>query len=352
MAIALVTVSGLIMGCRTAPITGRRQLLLVSESEEKAMGLSSFQQTLASEQLSTNAEWTEMVNRVGRRLAAVARRPDYEWEFRLIASPEQNAFALPGGKVAIYEGILPICGDEAGLAVVMSHEVSHALARHGAERISQGYVVNGVGTVISSVTQARGFDRTQALMQGYGLASQYGYVLPFSRKHETEADHMGIILMAQAGYDPRAAPRFWQRFSQAKSAQYTPEFLSTHPNDERRAEDLLGHLSEAIAIYDQAPQKFGHGAQIAWSGGSATSPLASTQRNSTKASLGEQVPGDWADSKASQVVSSPAASFAMSDSSPDGSSRVQQAAAQQPVSEPTHPRVRLPQPFGYSNPLR
>lgn len=250
-------------GCRTTPITGRRQLLVVPESQELSMGLSSYQQTLSSEKLSSNEEWTGLVRRVGNRIADVAERPDYQWEFQLIESPEMNAFALPGGKVAVYEGILPICQSEAGLAVVMSHEIAHALARHGGERISQQYVVTGLGKIVDMAAMNRTEIARNRINQAFGVASKYGVVLPYSRKHESEADHMGMILMARAGYDPREAPRFWSRFGQAQANGERPiEFLSTHPADERRSADLAQLLPDAMAHYEEAAMKLGRGEQI------------------------------------------------------------------------------------------
>ncbi len=252
----------MVLGCRNAPITGRRQLVLVPESKEIALGLTAYNETLASETPSANPQYIEMVQRVGSRLAQVANRPDYQWDFRVISSPQQNAFCLPGGKVAIYEGILPICEYEAGLAVVMSHEVAHALARHGGERMSQGYVVDGAGQLLSYVTQKQDATRRAYIQKAFGITSQYGFVLPYSRKHESEADHMGLMLMASAGYDPRAAPKFWERFGQAQGGQQTPAYLSTHPSDTQRAADLNELLPEAIAIYTQSAQRHGMGEPI------------------------------------------------------------------------------------------
>jgi predicted Zn-dependent protease len=254
-----------VIGCASAPITNRHQLLLVPESQEITLGLASYSEILNREPISTNPQWIEMVNRVGERLAAVANRPDYQWEFKVIAAPQQNAFCLPGGKVAVYEGILPVCQSEAGLAVVMSHEVAHALARHGGERMSQSYVVDGVGRALSHLNQTQQIVSHEQLTSAYGIASEYGFVLPYSRKHESEADHMGLMLMAQAGYDPREAPRFWQRFAQYNNAGQAVEFLSTHPNDERRAADLLALLPDAMVVYEQAPAKFGLGAMLVMS---------------------------------------------------------------------------------------
>ena len=228
-----------------------------------ALGEESYREFLAEAPQSTNREYVEMVNRVGHRLAQAAERPDYRWEFTLVASDEQNAFCLPGGKVAVYEGIMPICGDEAGLAVVISHEIAHALARHGGERMSQKMMTNGISMVVNHVTRKQEEYNRKLIQQAYGVASEYGVLLPFSRKHELEADHMGLMLMAKAGYDPGAAPRFWENFAAAAQGGETPEFLSTHPCDDRRAAALRGALPEALAIYSSEQMKYGYGEQIA-----------------------------------------------------------------------------------------
>jgi len=182
------------------------------------MGLSAYEETLGEHPPSQNQEYIDLVNRVGQRIAAVADRPNYDWEFRVVASEAPNAFALPGGKVAVNEGILPICQNEAGLAVVMAHEVAHALARHGGERMSQGMLVNGASKALSYLTRQQQVERQKQLMQAFGVASKYGFSLPYSRKHELEADHIGIMLMARAGYDPTEAPVFWERFSQINTS--------------------------------------------------------------------------------------------------------------------------------------
>lgn len=250
------------ISCATAPITGRKQVLLMPETREIEMGLTAYEEALTAESPSQNQEFIDVVNRVGQRIAQVANRADYQWEFRVISSPQQNAFALPGGKVAIYEGILPVCQNEAGLAVVMSHEIAHALARHGGERMSHNMLVNGVGSAVGKVMQNQESIHSEQIMKAYGVGSQYLFVLPYSRKHESEADHMGAMLMAQAGYDPSEAPRFWQRFGAAKTNGSMAEFLSTHPSDERRAKDLQALLPQAMALYQQAPQKFGLGEML------------------------------------------------------------------------------------------
>jgi predicted Zn-dependent protease len=259
----LLVVMLLATGCRSAPVTGRRQMLLLPESQELSLGLTSYQDVVAKEPASQNAQYVAMVQRVGERIAAVADKPDYAWEFRVIASDVQNAFCLPGGKVAIYEGIMPICENEAGLAVVMSHEVAHALARHGGERMSQSLAVDGVKQAVSYATQTQDETRREILLKAYGAASQYGVILPYSRKHESEADHIGLMLMARAGYDPSEAPRFWQRFATAQQGQNPMEFLSTHPSDARRASDLEALLPEAMKLYVTAPTRHGLGEGLA-----------------------------------------------------------------------------------------
>lgn len=259
--ITITTGMGLSMcGCKSAPMTGRKQLLILPESEELSLGVQAYSETLAEETLSEHPRNTGIVNRVGQRIAAVSGRSDYQWEFKLIASETQNAFCLPGGKVAIYDGILPVCQNEAGLAVVMAHEVAHALARHGGERMSQGYASQGAQKVVSAITKKNMPDKHELLMQAYGLGTEYGVILPYNRKQESEADHIGVMLMAKAGYDPQEAPRFWQRFGSVKDgSQQQPEFLSTHPSDARRADDLMKLLDEARGHYVASTQKYGLG---------------------------------------------------------------------------------------------
>ena len=250
-------------GCRSTPITHRRQLLLIPESQEQEMGVTAYQDVKTKNKLSTNAKYKEIIERVGQRLAAASGRTDYQWEFVVIADQTQNAFCLPGGKVAFYEGIMPVCENEAGVAVVMSHEISHALARHGGERMSQQMEVQGVGKIIQVVSQKAAPDKEQVFMSVYNVGSQYGFVLPYSRKHESEADEMGIHLMAQAGYDPNEAPKFWERFAASHKGKTPTEFLSTHPSDDRRAAALRQILPDAVKEYEAAPSKFGLGASIA-----------------------------------------------------------------------------------------
>ncbi len=233
--------------------------MLIPEAEEIAMGEKAYRDILAQTPASRDVRMQQLVERVGQRIAAVAGRPDYQWEFQLLASPEANAFCLPGGKVAVYEGILPVCQNEAGLAVVMGHEIAHALARHGGERMSQGLVASAVQFALKWGIKDRDTVDKQRIMQAYGIVSQYGVLLPYSRKHELEADAIGLRLMARAGYDPHEAVRFWQRFAVYKQGQPMPEFLSTHPSDEHRARALAELLPEAESLYAAAPQRFGTG---------------------------------------------------------------------------------------------
>lgn len=253
-------------GCQTTPVSGRRKLVLVPEAQEISLGQEAYKEILAKEQLSKNQQYIEVVNRVGNRIAAVSGRDDFIWEFNVIASDQQNAFCLPGGKVAVHEGIIPVCQSEAGLAVVMSHEIAHALARHGGERMSHNQVKNVGGKVVDAA--GRWFykdeyeDKQEIVLTAYGVVSEYGAILPYSRKHETEADLIGIKLMAEAGYDPSEAPRFWERFSAAKSGETPMEFLSTHPSDARRAGDLRASLPDALKIYNKASEQYGLGDRL------------------------------------------------------------------------------------------
>lgn len=241
-------------GCRSVPETERKQLLLLPESQELSLGAQAFSQVTTDAPESSNGPMTEVVRRVGQRIAEQSNRPDYQWEFKLLASNEKNAFCLPGGKVAIHEGILPVCQNEAGLAVVMSHEIAHALARHGGERMSQNMASQGVQQVVGRIARKQVPTQADLLLQAYGVGSQYLVLLPYSRKQESEADHIGLMLMSRAGYDPAEAPKFWSRFAALKEGEPTLEFLSTHPADDRRQRDLLALLEEAQGLYAHSPK--------------------------------------------------------------------------------------------------
>ncbi len=249
-------------GCRSTPMTGRPQLRFIPKSMEMQLGEQSYAEVVSKSTPSQNGAWTDAVRRTGERIAAVANAPGFQWEFRLLADKTQNAFCLPGGKVAIYEGIVPLCENEAGLAVVMSHEIAHALAHHGAERMSQQAGVQGVGAVLGwAMSDTTPMTRDLA-MRAFGTGAQYGLLLPYSRHHESEADAIGLRLMAQAGYDPSEAPLFWGRFGNSKSGEQPAEWASTHPSDERRATDLANKLPEAMSLYQSTANRYGRGERL------------------------------------------------------------------------------------------
>ena len=241
----------LMIGCTIVPMTGRRQLILSSEAEENAAGATSYGQYLAESKISTDKTNTALVKKVGQKIAAVSGC-DYDWEFNLLESTEANAWCLSGGKVAVYTGILPYTQTEAGLATVMSHEIAHAIARHGAERSAQNNLFQ-YGLAIGNAALTNNPNR-ELIMLGVNVAGNMGVILPYSRKHESEADYMGLILMAKAGYDPNEAIKFWQRMSAANGGSQggLSDFLSTHPSDEKRVKDLQDHLPEALKYYNKS----------------------------------------------------------------------------------------------------
>jgi metalloendopeptidase OMA1, mitochondrial len=235
--------------CASAPYTGRRQVLITSEGSETRMGLQAFQQIKAQYRVSHDPETNAMVNRVGQRVAAAAHRSDYRWEFVVFDNKDANAFCLPGGKVGIFTGILQYTRDEAGLATVISHEVAHALARHAGERMSQSMLAQAGGIGLGAAVGGAGSLAGTAIMQGYSLGTQLGILLPYSRTQEYEADHIGLILMAKAGYDPAHALEFWRRMMTADKKAKPPQFMSTHPNDASRLRELQAFLPEARKYY-------------------------------------------------------------------------------------------------------
>ncbi|MCP9452983.1 MAG: M48 family metallopeptidase [Nitrospira sp.] len=248
-----------IAGCYRAPGTARDQFITISEEKEIAMGISAFHEILRTARLSDDVEINEMVNRVGGRIAAAANKPEYQWEFVVIQDDRTiNAFALPGGKVAVFTGILKFTQSEAGLATVMGHEVAHVLQRHGAERYSRGILetIAQVGALAAGAAAGRP-DAAVAAMSAYGV----GVSLPFGRSQESEADFIGLRLMAKAGYDPREAVPFWERMSGCpkqligkacfRAQQNIPEFLSTHPSDATRINQIEAWLPEVLKLYHQ-----------------------------------------------------------------------------------------------------
>jgi metalloendopeptidase OMA1, mitochondrial len=251
-AVALALMGGgVVTACETVPYTGRSQLQFMSPQQESELGVQAYQQTLAKATLSSYTPANEMVTRVGSRIAAVTGHPEYKWEYRLIQDDKQvNAFALPGGKVAVYTGILPITHDENGLAAVLGHEIGHVIARHGGERVSQQMLVN-VGLETTMAALSSGNPATvQAVASLLGAGATVGVLLPWSRAQESEADHLGLILMAKAGYDPHASRDLWVRMAAAsKGSGKPPEFLSTHPSDPTRIQQIEVWMPEAMQYY-------------------------------------------------------------------------------------------------------
>jgi predicted Zn-dependent protease len=260
--LTLIVMSGLLSllsGCSEVEITGRKQFNIVPDSTMNSMSFQSYGEFLSTHKLSTNASQANMVKRVGgniqnaveqycKRNNITDRLDGYEWEFNLVEEPNVNAWCMPGGKVVVYTGILPIAQGEAGLAVVMGHEIAHAFAKHGAERMSQGLLVELGGVALSTALKDKPELTKDLFMQSYGIGSTLG-VLKYSRVHESEADHLGLIFMAMAGYNPEEAISFWQRMAAQKTGAQPPEFLSTHPADQTRIQDLKNFLPEAMTYY-------------------------------------------------------------------------------------------------------
>ena len=236
-------------GCQADEYTGRSQVNLLSEGDEKKLGDDAYEEILKKTPVSKNQAWQAQLKRVGQRISAAAAKPEYQWEFNLLQGSEVNAFCLPGGKVAFWEGIMPIAQDDNGVAVIMGHEVAHALARHGAERMSQEMGAQLLGQVLSVGVGMVNPGYTEAFSQLYGLGVGVGVILPWGRAQESEADQIGLILMAKAGYDPAATIGFWERMAKAQKGGKPPEFLSTHPSDETRIAQIKKWLPDAMKYY-------------------------------------------------------------------------------------------------------
>jgi predicted Zn-dependent protease len=261
--LALAVVCGLSIlhgGCSEVEITGRQQFNIVPDSMINSMSFQSYGEFLAQHKLSANAGQTQMVKQVGSKIKAAVERyclenycseklQGYQWEFNLVEDPNVNAWCMPGGKVVVYTGILPTTQNEAGLAVVMGHEIAHAFAKHGAERMSQGLLVDFGGMALSKAVETKPAQTKDLFMLSYGLGTQVGVLLPYSRLHENEADRLGLIFMAMAGYNPNEAVAFWQRMAAEKKAAQPPEFLSTHPAGQTRIQNLKDLIPEAMQYY-------------------------------------------------------------------------------------------------------
>ena len=237
----------------TNPETGKKERVALSPQQEQTLGLQAYQQVLSSSDVIQSGPEAESVQRVARRIATATGKggQDFQWEATLVKSSQVNAFCLPGGKIVVYSGILPVAQNEAGLATVLGHEVAHAVARHGAQRVFENSVLQTALIGASYSLNDMDYQKRQTLMAMLGAGAQYGVSLPFSRSHETEADEMGLIYMARAGYDPRESIAFWERMMQVGGAQ-PPQFLSDHPSHGSRIEDLKAHLPKAMEEYEKS----------------------------------------------------------------------------------------------------
>lgn len=249
----------LLAACSKVPLSDRPQLILISDSEMKTLSLQSYNEFMQDAVVSNDAASTAMLNNVGKNITnavekylrdngQASRINNFSWSYTLVESSEVNAFCMPGGQIVFYTGILPYTQNETGMAVVMGHEVAHAVAKHSGEQISQ-QILTDVGANFVNLLASNRSDAIQsAINTVYGLGTQVGVSLPFSRKHESEADYLGLIFMAMAGYDPNYAVEFWQRM--AANGASVPEFLSTHPSDETRIKNIKEHLPEALKYYN------------------------------------------------------------------------------------------------------
>lgn len=258
--VTLVAGLTLLAACATVPITGRRQLSLVSDSEVNTLATTQYREVVAKGPLSTNAAYIAQTRRVGQRIQAAVEMyfrqqnasdqlAGYQWEFNVIQDDkQQNAWCMPGGKVAVYTGILPITQDDTGLAVVLGHEIAHAVAKHGSERMSQSLLQQAGGQALSAALSTNSAATQELALQAFGVGSQVG-LLKYGRNQESEADHLGLIFMAMAGYNPEGAIAFWQRMEARENAASPPEFLSTHPSNGTRIADIQRELPEARKYY-------------------------------------------------------------------------------------------------------
>ena len=256
----LLTVSlFVIVSCTVVPLTGRKQLSLIPESEIMSLSLTQYSDFLKQNKVSSDQTNTAMVKRVGGKIANAVEKymakeglsdniKDYNWEFNLVEDKSVNAWCMPGGKVVVYSGLLPVSQNEAGLATVMGHEIAHAIARHGSERMSDQLLVQLGGASLSAAMASKPQQTQQLAAAAFGIGSQVGIMLPFSRNHEYEADYMGLIFMSMAGYNPNESMKFWERMAK-QGGSGMPEFLSTHPMSENRIAKIKSKLPEAMKYY-------------------------------------------------------------------------------------------------------
>jgi predicted Zn-dependent protease len=259
---ALLAILFFVLSCQTVPITGRQQLSIVPSDTLMSMSFTEYDDFLKKHEVIADTKDAKMVGRVGRNIQRAVEQyfadhnmsdhiAGYQWEFHLVKDDAINAWCMPGGKVVVYTGILPLADGEEGLAVVMGHEISHAIAKHGNERMSQGLVAQMGGMALSVALAEKSQETRDLFMTAFGVGSQVGILLPYSRIQESEADRLGLIFMAMAGYDPREAAGFWKRMASAKKGKSVPEFLSTHPADNKRIADIEKLLPEAMGYYQK-----------------------------------------------------------------------------------------------------
>jgi len=258
--VTALTLSVVLFSCQKVPITGRSQLHGYPESDMISLALTEYQKTLQQSKVITGTPEANMVNTVGAKISNAAvtlmkqmnqsdRLAGYAWEYHLLENKEPNAWCLPGGKIAVYSGILPITQNEARLAVVIGHEVGHAIAQHGNERMTQQMAAQLGGAALSIALSSKPAETQQIYQAAYGVSAQYGVLLPFSRTQESEADKIGMVLMAIAGYDPNEAVGLWERMKQVSQSGSVPEFISTHPSDQHRIDDIKKFMPEAMKYY-------------------------------------------------------------------------------------------------------
>lgn len=275
-ALSLLATVLLCIGCSTVPITGRRQVLLVSDQEVLSASLTQYSSYMSSASRSTNGNRSAMVTRVGQRIAAAtelylrengmeSELANFAWEFNLVNDNQVNAFCMPGGKIVVYEGLMNLVASEDELAVIVGHEVAHAVAKHSNERMSQQMLTEYGAQILSAAVSEKSAAIQSMAAQVYGLGAQYGLTLPFSRKHELEADYMGLILMTIAGYNPDVAIGFWQKMS--ADGQQVPEFMSTHPSDAKRIREIEKELPKIKELLQVVP--------------AATTPATSTKSSTS-----------------------------------------------------------------------
>jgi predicted Zn-dependent protease len=248
-----------LVSCAVVPMTGRKQFVAIPSSQMITLSAESYSKVLSEAKLSSNRDYVNSVRKVGEGLTVAVEAylkqnklssatDGYEWQYNVLVSEELNAWCMPGGQIAFYEGILPVCQDDNGIAVVMGHEIAHAVAQHGNERLSQQLAIQMGGVALSEALSTQKPETLYLAMLAFGVGAKLGVELPYSRTHETEADELGLYFMAMAGYDPRTAPAFWERM-EAKSSSRPPKFLSTHPNPSDRIANLNRIMPKALEYY-------------------------------------------------------------------------------------------------------